>query len=508
MYVLTIDCGTQSLRAIVFNQSGEMLAKEKVTFPAYSAPEAGWVEADGDMFYKTMCQAIQTFCEKHPEIEANIAGLCITTQRDGVVLVDEKGTPLRPAIIWADQRRIDRPRPMSPLHQLAFGIVGMKRTADNLSRNFKGHWVQDNEPELWAKVHKYLQISAYINFKLTGTFTDSLASQIGHVPFSYKHFRWEHQGSLKHDIFKIDNALFPALVNAGEVLGKLTEAAAQDTGLPLGLPVIAAGSDKGCETLGVGCQDNGTLSISLGSQASIQTTSREYYETLGLIPPFPAVMPGHYNPEIQVYRGYWMISWFLKEFAAKEVMQAKERGQDPLVILNEAIEKIPVGAEGLILQPYWGAGIKMYDARGAIIGFNDSHTHLHIYRAIIEGIGFALLEGKYKIEKKSGKTIKKLMISGGGSSSDVICQITADLFNLPVHRVQTYETSALGAAIAGYIGIGAFKTFEEGIEAMVHEQKPFMPRPEAVAVYEQMYHKIYKRIYPKLRPIYKRFKEL
>ena len=508
MYILAIDCGTQSLRGIVFDHQGTLLIKEKISFSPYKVSQPGYAEQDSLVFYKAMCTAINRLNKNEPEVMKLVAGITVTTQRDAVICVNEEGEPLRPAIIWADQRRIDQPRPMSLLHTAIFRLVGMAMTAENLSRNFKGHWIQDNEPEIWAKTYKYLQLSAYLNYKLTGLFKDGMASQIGHVPFSYKNFRLEHPRSLKHDIFHIDNSKFCEFVAAGDVLGHLTEGAALDTGLEAGLKVIASGSDKGCETLGVGCMDNSTLSISLGSQASIQTTTKKYYETLALIPPFQSVMPGYYNPEIQVYRGYWMISWFLKEFAQKEVVLSKELGVDPVSLLNAALDKVPVGSEGLFLQPYWGAGVKKNEARGSIIGFNDAHTRIHIYRAIIEGIGFTLYEGMKQIERRSGCQIEKIMISGGGSNSDAICQITADIFNLPVYRVQTYETSALGASIAGYIGLGIHSTYQEAVTAMVHPSRPFQPITAHHQTYHKMYKHIYKKIYKKLRPLYRKFKDL
>lgn len=508
MYVLAIDCGTQSLRGIVFDQKGKMLAKEKIIFEPYYANKPGFAEQDSHIFYDAMCSAVKALIMKAPEVMEKVEGMTVTTQRDAVICVDSEGRPLRPAIIWADQRRIDIPRPMSLIHSAMFSIVRMRGTAENLSRNFKGHWIQDNEPEVWAATYKYLQLSAYLNYKLTGLFKDAMASQIGHVPFSYKNFRWEHQKSLKHDVFHIENSKFCDLVPAGEMIGMVSEEAAAATGLRIGLPVIASGSDKGCETLGVGCMDNNTVSISLGSQASIQTTTAKYYETLALIPPFQSVVPGLYNPEIQVYRGYWMISWFLREFAAKEVQMAKELGVEPVTLLNETLLEIPAGAEGLVLQPYWGAGVKKHEARGAIIGFNDSHTRAHIYRAIIEGVGFALLEGMQQIERKSAYKVTRIMISGGGSNSDAICQITADIFNLPVYRVQTYETSALGASIAGYIGIGVHNSFEEAVSAMVHEGDCFEPQQASNEIYKMIYEKIYKKIYKKLRPIYHKYREI
>ncbi len=508
MYVLAIDCGTQSLKAVVFDQTGKTIAIEQIEFEPYYAHKPGYAEQDPEIYYESLCRATQSLIKEHPIFMNAIKGITITTQRDMAICVDEGGVALRPAIIWADQRMIDEPRKMALHHRLAFFVIGMKPTTDILSRSCKAHWIQDHEPIIWRKTYKYLQLSAYLNHKLTGLFIDSVASQIGHIPFSYKHFRWEKKNSLKHDIFQIEDDKLCGLVGSSEAIGRLTNKAAKETGLPLKLRVIAAGSDKGCETLGVGCIDNESISISLGSQASVQTTTRKYYEALTFIPPFQAVIPGYYNPEIQIYRGYWMISWFKKEFAAKEVKLAKELGVSPEELLEKALAKIPPGADGLILQPYWGAGVKMHDAKGAILGFSDVHTRLHIYRAIIEGIGFALYEGMQRIEKKSKIKVRKIMISGGGSQSDVICQITANIFNLPVNRVQTYETSALGAAIAGFVGLKVYADYEEAILHMVHHQDEFLPQKDQVALYEKIFHRIYKKIYKRVKPIYKSFDEL
>lgn len=203
-----------------------------------------------------------------------------------------------------------------------------------------------------------------------------------------------------------------------------------------------------------------------------------------------------------------MISWFKQEFASKEVVEAQTLGVSPESLLNEALKSIEPGADGLVLQPYWGVGLKQPEARGAIIGFSDYHTRIHIYRAIIEGIGFGLLEGMKAIEKKSGHAIKRIMISGGGSGSDEICQITADLFGLPVHRVQTYETSSLGAAMVGYIANGTYEGYEQATEAMVHRQEAFVPNERHVQIYEALYNRVYKKMYKKMKPFYKSIQEI
>ncbi|PKM67256.1 MAG: carbohydrate kinase [Firmicutes bacterium HGW-Firmicutes-2] len=508
MYVLAIDCGTQSLKAVVFDQTGKTIASKQVEFEPYYAHKPGYAEQNPQIYYDSLCIATQELIKVHPIFLNTVKAITITTQRDMAICVDDQGVALRPAIIWADQRMIDEPRKMAIHHRLLFSAIGMKPTVDILSRSCKAHWIQDHEPLIWKKTYKYLQLSAYLNHKLTGLFLDSVASQIGHIPFSYKHFRWEKKNSLKHDIFHIEDDKLCDLVQSSEIIGRLTNKAAKETGLPPKLRVIAAGSDKGCETLGVGCIDNECISISLGSQASVQTTTRKYYEALNFIPPFQAIIPGYYNPEIQIYRGYWMISWFKKEFAAKEVKLAKVLGVSPESLLEKALLTIPPGSDGLILQPYWGAGVKMHDAKGAILGFADGHTRLHIYRAIIEGIGFALYEGMQRIEKKSKIKVRKIMISGGGSQSDVICQITANIFNLPVNRVQTFETSALGAAIAGFVGLDIYADYEEAILHMVHNKDEFLPQKDQVDLYEKIYHRIYKKIYKRLKPIYKSFDQI
>ena len=153
-----------------------------------------------------------------------------------------------------------------------------------------------------------------------------------------------------------------------------------------------------------------------------------------------------------------MITWFKKEFAHKEVEQALKMGIPAEEVLNQCLERTQPGAMGLIVQPYWGPGLDHPDAKGAMIGFGDVHTKDHVYRAVIEGLGFALWEGMGKIQGKTGIKIEKAAVSGGASQSDEICRITADIFNLPMVKGQTHETSGLGAAILVAKGLGWFSS--------------------------------------------------
>lgn len=508
-YILTLDCGTQSVRAILFDDAGNIIGKEKVEFEPYFSNEPGWAEQDVDVFWNNCCLACQTLKNQQPKDWKKIIGVCVTTQRDTSVIVDREGKPLRPAILWLDQRMAKCEKPLAAYHNILFKTVGMEKAVEITRRKGKTNWIIENEPELWEKTHKYLLLSGYFIFKLTGQFVDSIASQIGHIPFDYKKQRWpKSKLSYQWQMFGIEKAKLYDLVKPGEIISGITAEAARATGIQEGTPVVAAGSDKGCETLGVGCMDLSCASMSFGTTATVQTTSKQYMEPLQFMPPYPASLPGYYNPEVEIFRGYWMISWFKKEFGAREMLEAVERGVSPETVLNEKLNDIPPGSQGLILQPFWGPGLKMPEAKGSLIGFGDVHTRAHIYRAIIEGINYALIEGLKNIEKKSKVRVEKIAVSGGGSQSDAICQITADMFNRTVVRGQTYETSGLGAAINGFVGLQVFENYEEAVCNMVHYTSVFEPDPQNAKLYSKLYHHVYCKIYPRLEDLYKEIKEI
>lgn len=507
--VLSIDCGTQSIRAMIFDKKGTLLAKEYKNFdPPYISKNTAWAERDPELYWKDLIDVSSRLKQNYTELYSNLIGVTITTQRDTCVLLDKNGEILRPAILWMDQRKIKEAKTINPAYKLGGKLTGMGKIIEDFNRSCHAHWIQENESEIWNNTYKYLLLSTYLIYKLVGRFVDTPSAQAGHMPFNYKKKKWDHSYGLKSNIFQIPKEKLYPLVEAGGLLGKITNKASIETGINEGLPLIASGSDKACETLGVGCLNETVASISLGSQATIETCTKRYFETIRFIPPFPGVIPDMYNPEINVYRGYWMISWFKKEFAFEEILLSKKMNTSPEDLLDKRLEEIPPGSEGLILQPYWGNEISKPESRGAIIGFHEGHTRLHIYRAIIEGVGYALLDGLNLIEKKSGVTIQRLALSGGGAKSSSIPQITANIFNRPVYTVQTTETSGLGAAIAAFVGIGIYNSFSDAVKHMVHETESYYPELSQVGIYQELYLKIYKNIYGKLKNLYHNMDEI
>ncbi|MBI9088616.1 MAG: FGGY-family carbohydrate kinase [Desulfobacterium sp.] len=500
--LLAIDCGTQSLRALLFTDKGDLVARSQVEYIPYVSPRPGWAEQDPEIYWNSLCAACQELKERHPTLFSAIAGVGVTSQRTTMINVDENGDPLRPAIVWLDQRRAEAKFGTKGLIGMGLKLARMDGLVKGIQTQGKCNWIMQNQPEIWEKTRCYLQVSGFLNHRLTGRFLDSVASQIGHIPFNYKTMEWASKYDLPSLFFPVPREKLPQLVKPGDLIGTITPKTAQLTGLKQGLKVIACGSDKGCETLGAGVVDDSMVSLSFGTTATVQTTTEKYYEPVRFMPPYPASIPSRYNPEMEIFRGFWMITWFKNEFAHQEVAEAKELGIAAEEVLNRHLATTDPGAMGLVVQPYWGPGLEHPCAKGAMIGFGDIHTKAHIYRAVIEGLGFALKDGLETMEKRGKFSAQRAAVSGGASQSDEICKITADIFNLPMVKGRTHETSGLGAAIITATGLGIFPSIQSGIDAMVHEETVFTPNPANVEIYSSIYSRVYQRIFRALEPLY------
>ena len=502
--VLTIDFGTQSLRTALINKSGEIEAIVKRKYdPAYVSIENGYAEQDADYYFDNLIAALKTLVKEHKDKLSRIKGATIATFRDSSVQLDKDLKPVRKSILWLDQRLAKGKEKLPFGYSTLFSLVGMQETIKlNRSRTM-AHWIKENEPDIWSKTYKYVNISTYLTYKLTGKLEDSCANLTGHYPINFKKREWWGEKALKGVIFGIPKRMLFPLKQPGEVIGEITEEVCELTGLPKGIKLFASGSDKACETIGLGALSKSVAAISYGTASSIEVSNKKYHEPEPFLPAYPAAVPDWYNMEVQVYRGYWMLSWFSKNFANELIDESKIQDMAVEELLNKDLAKIPPGSDGLVLQPYWGPGLRRPLAKGGIIGFSDIHTREHIYRAIIEGIAYALKEGLEGIEKSQRHKVKELRISGGGSQSDVICQITADIFNLPVSRVQTYETTSLGAAISTFVALKEFDSVEEAMEKMSHKTQTFNPNPVAAQTYEELFRRVYLKMFPRLKHVYR-----
>ncbi len=274
-HLLAIDVGTQSVRALVFDAVGTVIAMARIPIEPYVSPHPGWAEQDPELYWRSIGEACRRVLAEPAVRRDAIAGLALTTQRGTVVVTDEAGAPLRPAIVWLDQRRTPGLPPIGGLNGLAFRALGVRDTVAAFGADGEANWIRANEPETWGAIRHYLLLSGFLTHRLTGRFVDSNASQVGYLPFDFKRFRWADDGDWKWQVAPVDRAWLPELVPPTGPLGELTPAAAEATGTP----GRAAGASPRPPTRPARCwvpvrSPRMSAGLSYGTTATVNTTHR------------------------------------------------------------------------------------------------------------------------------------------------------------------------------------------------------------------------------------------
>ena len=508
-YFIVIDGGTQNIKAFIFDEKGDEVYGEAYPVTPYFSVQPGFAEQDAEKYLEITKKVTRSAVENSHVPKDEIAAVAITSHRSTIVPVDKGGKPVRSAITWLDERKTEGLKlPGGPLLSLVFRISGMLYKLKEYQKRSKFNWLRKYESESYDKTHIFLTISSYIFHALTGEFKDCSSMIVGLFPVDLKGLQW-HPREVVFKIFGVEREKLPPLVSPTEIAGTVSEEGARGFGVPQGLPIIIGAGDKQSELLGAGVISNDVGEVSYGTAAVIELFSAKYVEHPQMdFFTWGAAIPKHWALEGFVGSGYWMISWFKKEFAKYEEEEAEKLKIAPEDVLNKEIEGISPGSMGLILQPYWHPRENEPLSKGAIIGFSGEHARPYVYRAIIEGIAYELRRLKEEIEKRSGSKIKELRVGGGGSKSNEIMQITADIFNLPASRVHTSNLSALGAAIDAAVTLNIYHNFPEAVDNMVRVKETFTPHAENVKIYDRLFNEVYKEIYPALSPLYRKIAEI
>jgi len=501
--ILSIDAGTQSIRAALVELRGRIRLLVKTPLAPCLSPQPGWAEQRPEYYWETLCLTTRELFRQFAGDPASIRAVALTTQRGTVIDVDRDGKPLRPAILWLDERKADERGIVPGAIRRLLRLVRLDDLVLGVVRDCESNWLRQHQPEIWERTHKHLFLSGYLTYRLIGEFVDSRANIVGYLPFNIRRGEWSGPHDIKWRLFPIERDKLPRLAAPTEELGRIDARVSEETGIPRGLPLFACANDKACEILGAGCLGPADACLSLGTISTVNVPNDKYVEIRTLWPPFPAAVPGSFYTEVPVMRGAWMISWFKEEFGLPERQEARDRCVSAEQLLDRLIRDVPPGSLGLVLQPYWTPSFdKAKSARGSIIGFCDLHKRAHLYRAILEGLMFALKDGARLLEKKNQTSFGLMRVSGGASQSDAAMQICADIFGMPAQRPHTHETSALGAAIDAAVGLGMYADFPQAVKAMTRVGAQFEPVPAHVEVYRALYERVYRRMYQKLTPLF------
>jgi sugar (pentulose or hexulose) kinase len=490
--VVGIDSGTQGVRVIVFDLKGRIVAEGAALHEPPVSPEPGAAEQDPHDLWEKLRRASRQAMASLSGSGWRPAAASLAAQRSVVLAVDLDGRPLRPAFSWLDRRRAEAVTPLP-------GISAEQRQRQVQS---KANWMKVHEPGLYGRAARFLSVSGWLTYRLCGSFRDAPGGLGGVFPLDISRLGWSTD-PLTYALLGMPAERLPEICQPGSLLGHITPDAAQQTGLPEGLPLIAAAGDKSCEMLGAGAVRPAQGYVSYGSLAALEVISPvpllagggQYWTT-------PGAMRGTWHLEFGMEYGYLMVRWFCRQFGAPE--------PDGQALADGALEQtfsalaagLPPGAGGLVLAPYWSRLGIAPGAQSVVLGLGKDHTRAHLFRAILEGIAFGLRDGMEILARDTGVALEEVFIGGGGAQSDLAVQITADVLGLPVVRAQTVQTCALGAAIEASLGAELFSSYAEAVAQMCRPDSVFQPEPARQEAYAAIYTRVYQKLYPALAPVF------
>lgn len=488
--VIGIDSSTTATKAVAWKRDGTVAGIGRGPIPLAS-PANNRYEQDPEDWWRSTCEALGgLFQAVAPE---RIAAVGISNQRETFVPLGPQGVPVRPAIVWLDQRcdkevawltgKIGGDR----LHRITGKPPDMAPVAYRIA------WMLRWENELFRATSMFADVHAYLVWRLTGEFRTSWASADPLGLFDMEGKVWSTEVM---DALELRSEQLPKLAAPASILGEVSRSAAAATGLAPGTLVVAGGGDGQAAGLGVNTLTPQRAYLNLGTAVVSGTYSPEYrtdtaWRTMGSC-----------SGEGYIYETSLRAGTFLVEWLARHVCQAPAEDKGIYQRLEAEAAEAPVGSHGLLTLPYWGAVMTPYwdpQARGCFVGLTGSHRLGHIYRSILEGIALEQAMVTGMIEARTGAAVREFVAIGGGASSDLWCQIVADASGKIVRRSTTVEASSLGAAVCAAVGAGWFTTAQVAAKAMCGEiTRETEPCPERSARYAELLD-VYREIYPQLR---------
>jgi xylulokinase len=440
-YLLAIDNGSQSTKVTIFDSRGHAVASARRRLKPYDTSVPGHAVHPGDDIWDSIQHACREAMARFDGDPADIAAVGLCTIRFCRALLAADGSLAEPMLSWMDER-VSRPyQPGNPLTRYVTTSSG------------------------------------YITHRLTGQFTDAAANYQGVWPIDQDTATWSSDPAVYTATGMAHDMLFD-LVPPGGRLGEVTAAAAAATGIPAGLPVYATANDKAVEALGSGLEEDGTVLLSLGTYIAAMTIGSSSASAYDSYWANFAARPGRYLYESTgIRRGMWMVSWY------RTVLEGSPGLEDTL---NAEASELAPGSNGLLTVPDWLAPGHATWRRGALLGFDGSQGRAHIYRSILEGIALTMANNTAAMEQALGRRLSPLLVSGGGSSSDLMMQILADVFDRPARRTTVNDAAGLGAAICAAVGHGVYPGWDEATAAMVTVGDEFAPDARAARAYQNI----------------------
>jgi xylulokinase len=495
VYLLGLDLGTSSLKAVVMDRAGHIVGLGAQDY-AIAQSHPAWAEQDPEEWWRAAVVATRQALAAAGCAAGEIAAIGLAGQMHGTVLLDEAGQPLRPAILWADQR--SAAVVAAATQRLGLETLG-RLAANRLAVGFMAAsllWLAVHEPRTLAGARWALLPKDALRLRLTGVVVSEPSDASSTLLFDVAERGWS--AALLRE-WRLPGEILPPLLDSSAIAGGLRPDAADALGLAAGTPVVAGGADQACQLLGSGLLAPGLLSCTIGTGGQlVSVLDAPTYDPALRLSTFCHCLPGTWYSMGAVLAAGLSLRWFRERFCP-------EASYDQLAA--EAAS-VPPGAEGLLFLPYLvGERTPHFDplARGAFVGLTLRHGRGHLVRAIMEGVAFAMRDG-LEIMRGLGDAPQQLLAAGGGGASPLWRQILADVLALPVRSALGEERTAVGAGLLAGLGVGLYPDAGAACAEAVRYGPPTAPIPAAVARYAALY-PLYRGLYGKLREDFERMNQ-
>ena len=492
--LLAVDLGTSSTKAGVYSLEGQELGTATAQYPT-AYPRPTWAEQEPDHWWNAAVATIRGCLEQAQIPPDAVRAVSISGQAPSCVALDDRGRPLRPAIVWIDRRATEEVTWITEHVGTAMVHSVSGNQIDGYFGGAKWLWFRKKEPELFDQTSKILQAHSYVIFRLCGEIvTDHSHAGLCGPCFDLHKKEWSLEMC---EALGIPISMLPELAPSQQVIGKVHAEGARATGLAAGTPIVAGGGDFACATLGCGVIEVGEAAQMLGTAGNILVPMGR------TIDPDPRLIntvhvTGDYLALGSVYAG-GVIQWFRDQLGEPEIAESRVTGESAYRLLDERAGAVLPGAEGLILLPYFmGERTPIWDpyARGVYLGLTPYHTRAHMYRAALEGVAFAFRH-MIEIVEQQGVRIEEVIAVNGGAKSPLWRQIFADVLNARVNHYAGGTATLLGDVVLAGIGTGYLTDFSvvKGWQKTMETQEP---NPAAHSLYAK-YYTVYRGVYQQLK---------
>jgi D-xylulose kinase len=498
--ILAFDLGTTALKCALHDLHGSVLAKAAVEYELIT-PDADSVEMEVETYWKAFKSALGKVLKDSGVNPANIRALGVSAQGETLILADKDGNPLRPAIVWLDNRAQQEANSLADKfgHQHAYEITGQVKLVPTWPAS-KILWIKNHEPQIFKKTARFLLLEDYFLHRLTGEYVceGSLVTST-----CYWNFRTHNWWPEMLDELGISSSQLPEIRESGETVGKLRKDIVEELGLDPGTLVCTGALDQACGAIGVGNIQPGIFSENTGAALAICASVKQAtLDPAGQMPCHYHGLPGLYMLHTFTSGGI-VLRWFRDEFAQMEITVGKTSGLDAYDLLGAEAALVPAGCEGLVMLPHLQGAMAPEAnpaAKGVFYGFTLRHSRGHFTRAIMEAVCF-IVRRNIEVIEGIGVPVKEIRSLGGGARSAIWKQIEADITGRPVLTTTNEEAATLGAAILAGKAVGLYSSIPEAVEQMVQIKGRFEPGKENRAVYDKAF-ATYIDLYNALCPLF------